>query len=365
VLIGWNLAGELENACFDLCSKQGKELYRWQPLLCSDGIIFPKKEWRTVGLSGKPVEGFMNLPEFTFLCPNNPHVYEAVESNLLSILKKDIFQGVFLDRIRFPSPMTNPREQLACFCPYCCKKASEQGIDIQEVKNILESLLKDKKLITAFIPFLFPQAAQESYDSDAQKIQRFFQFRLDSVSEFAGKISDTIKNHYPVSIGLDCFSFCLTRSVGQDLARLSACSDWIKVMTYGHTMGVAGLPFELSAIVTWLEATELFNEKEALDLVSGAVHLPLGKTISALVNKGLSPESLNHEIQQALQACGNELYAGIELVDEADITHLTDSQIAGDFRRFLGSGAHGAVLSWDLWHIPLQRLELIASILRE
>lgn len=363
VLIGWNLAGELENACSDLCSKQGKELYRWQPLLCSDGKIFPKKEWQTVGLSGKPVQGFMALPEFTFMCPNNPQVCEAVTSNLLSILKKDIFQGVFLDRIRFPSPMTNPREQLACFCPYCRKKASEQGIDLQEIRNILKSFLNDKKLIGALIPLLFPETALETHDSDTRKIQRFFQFRLDSVSEFAGEIAHTIKGHYPVSIGLDCFSFTLTRSIGQDLGRLFLCSDWIKVMTYAHTMGVAGLPFELSAIVNWLKATRLFDEKEALDLVSRSSNIPLGDSINALVNKGLGPFSLRHEIQQALPQCRNRLYAGIELVDEADITNLTDSQIAGDFREFLGSGAHGAVLSWDLWHIPLRRLELIASIL--
>ena len=40
--------------------------------------------------------------------------------------------------------------------------------------------------------------------------------------------------------------------VGQDLSGMSGIVDWIKLMTYAHTLGPAGIPFELSGLFHYL-----------------------------------------------------------------------------------------------------------------
>jgi hypothetical protein len=365
VIIGWNVSSEHEYACAEVCSDYRKQLYRWQPLLCSDGKLGGEKHQSTINMAGEPVRGFMDMPEFTFRCPNNPEVFSAVINHTASLFTKGIYTGVFLDRIRFPSPMADPENMLACFCPFCLKKAEKDGIDIDSVKRNLKEMLHNPDTALSLPALLFNNQEGTKGNTEAYKeIRRFFNFRCDSVSGFVGEVSAHVKKQYNLSVGLDCFSPVLTYAVGQKLSGLAAVSDWIKVMTYGHTMGVAGLPFELSSLVSWVVKTKKCPESEALELVSRATGLPMEKSLESLRRNGFSPDALGIEIKRGINGCSGKLYAGMELVDEKDITNLSVPQIIGDFTLFKNSGAHGVVLSWDLWHIPLERLSLIASIMR-
>src|SRR5262245_57446965 len=103
VLLGWNLPAALLDACVDVCRSRGVALYRWHPLLCSDGVFVPEPDWQTVGLDGKLVPGYKGLPEFTFVCLNHPAVREAVLNHVREVLTDAPYQGIFLDRMRFPS----------------------------------------------------------------------------------------------------------------------------------------------------------------------------------------------------------------------------------------------------------------------
>jgi acyl-CoA synthetase (NDP forming) len=55
------------------------------------------------------------------------------------------------------------------------------------------------------------------------------------------------------------------------------------------------------------------------------------------------------------------LLAGIELVDIQEVVRLQPTQIAADVGAFQAAGADGLALSWDLWHIPRERLELVRT----
>jgi hypothetical protein len=101
VLLGWNLSDVLVNACAEQCERAGVRLYRWQPLLTGDGTFTPPPEWHTVGLKGNHITGFQDITEFTFVCPNQVAVQDAVLSYLHDVLQDGQYQGVFLDRIRY------------------------------------------------------------------------------------------------------------------------------------------------------------------------------------------------------------------------------------------------------------------------
>jgi hypothetical protein len=43
------------------------------------------------------------------------------------------------------------------------------------------------------------------------------------------------------------------------------------------------------------------------------------------------------------------------------VAQLDTEQIKADLSAFRRAGADGLALSWDLWHMPLERLDLVKS----
>ena len=54
------------------------------------------------------------------------------------------FDGVFIDKIRFPSMANGLQDVFSCFCPYCIEKAAHSGLDLDEVKSILNKKVWQK-----------------------------------------------------------------------------------------------------------------------------------------------------------------------------------------------------------------------------
>ena len=79
-------------------------------------------------------------------------------------------------------------------------------------------------------------------------------------------------------------------------------------------------------------------------------------------DKGFSPEAIAIEAKRAQKAGIKKCFAGIELVDEENLTNINPEQITADLEAFREAGVAGLVLSWDLWFIPLERLELVKNI---
>ena len=132
-------------------------------------------------------------------------------------------------------------------------------------------------------------------------------------------------------------------------------------MSYGHALGPASIPFEVSNLAGWL-ATRGVPEREALKWLSGATHLPLPDSRNELHTRGLSPQALKIEAERGRREGVDTLFAGIELVEIPGVSYLDPAQIALDLRAFREAGSDGLVLSWDLWHIPLERLDTVRAI---
>jgi hypothetical protein len=150
--------------------------------------------------------------------------------------------------------------------------------------------------------------------------------------------------------------------VGQDLGALNSYCQWIKIMPYAHTFGPAGVPFELLGLADWLIDRQSVSESDALEALSQATRLRLPCSRAALRERGLPPDALAAEIKRGRAAGVGTLFAGIELVALEGVTRLDRAQITDDLRALREAGADGLVLSWDLWHIPLERLELVRAV---
>jgi len=358
VLLGWQVPQPLLDVCREEAARTGARLFRWQPLLTGDGTFMPRPEWRAIGLSGEPAPGFHNMPEFTFACPNQPAVREAVRAHLQQVIKDNHYAGFFLDRIRYPSPAADPARWLACFCPACHRAAAEMDFDLAAAHRHIKRLLAEPEQTRSFIHHLLDPAPAEPANPATASLQTFLNFRALSITRFIQAIAAMLRAE-GLAVGLDCFSPALTHLVGQDLAELDACAAWTKVMTYAHTLGPAGLPFELLGLANWLVAQRGVAESQAMAWLAQATRLPLPLTRVRLQAEGVSSEALQAEIKRARQSGLKTLLAGLEFVELEGVAQLRPAQIGADLQAVRLAGADGLVLSWDLWAIPLERLRLI------
>jgi hypothetical protein len=362
LLLGWNLPAALMDAVAEEAARLGVSLYRWQPLLAGDGRLFPQPEWQPVGVHGGRVPGFRGLPEFTFMCPNKPAVQEAVLARLQEVCGSP-YQGVFLDRIRFPSCTDQPFSHLACFCEDCCRAAWEtEGLDLVEFQRNLDTFSHTAEAARGLTAGLLGNFLPDLPGDVAEGLQGFFRFRTKSVSRFVRLAAETVSAR-GMEIGLDCFSPCLASMVGQDLGGLSQVCDWIKVMTYAHAWGPAGLPFELMSLAAFLTAQVGMSEGEAMDFLRKQAKLTLPGTFQELRTLGLASSALAAEVQRGHALGVHTLYAGLELVEIPGVCELNAEQIRQDWSAVLEARVEGVALSWDLLHMPLERLRLVSDIL--
>ncbi|MCX6050111.1 MAG: hypothetical protein NT075_33865 [Chloroflexi bacterium] len=366
VLLGWRLPDAVIQACRAETTRTNTRLYRWQPLLTGDGEFMPRPEWQTIGLQGERVPGFQNMPEFTFVCPNRPNVREAVLEHLHKIIQRDVVQrhyydGFFLDRIRFPSPAAEPDRWLACFCADCQRAALDVNLDLRAVQRSLQQWLIRPDQLAAFVQTLLGGGPAPATDSPAMQFKAFLEFRQRSITNFVQAAAALIRSEN-LAVGLDCFSPALTQMVGQDLAALDPWADWTKVMSYAHTLGPAGLPFELLGLIDWLVDKKQVREPEALAWLAAATGFSLPSSRTRLRQNGLAPTALVAEMAGARTMGVKQLVAGVELVEIAEVANLTNARIEADHRALHQTDIDGLVLSWDLWHMPLDRLSLVHSI---
>jgi hypothetical protein len=343
ILLGWNIPPDIEACVAEETARRGAKLYQWHPLFTSE-CDAPSIQ-RAINLKGDPIPGHNNLPEFTFICPNQPSSQEFIAARVEKVIQRGIYQGLFLDRIRFPSPAASPEIFLGCFCEYCRRSAAETGIDLDEVRHQITSMLAEKDRRILFTKSLFDCNSEP--DSVLAALLRF---RANCVTLWVASICRQLSAS-GIESGLDCFSPSLAWMVGQDLAALDKVCDWMKIMTYPHTYGPAGLPYELLGLLDWLHNWNTGNELDILRECSG---LDLPQTREDLASIGLSSEIIRKEIESGKRMGVKTLLAGLALVDipginRVNIDHLEASQ-----------NADGIVLSWDLQQISPEILSQLA-----
>jgi hypothetical protein len=281
-------------------------------------------------------------------------VADFLSERLEAIAARGIYEGIFLDRIRFPSPAPDPPRHLGCFCRHCFRLAAESGLDLEPARRLLGALPVEADGRRRLVRSLLTAA-----HDPADPLEAFLRFRASSITAVVERTARQARLR-DLGVGLDCFTPALARMVGQDLAALDRTCDWIKVMTYPRVLGPAGIPFELLGLVDWLTGAGGLSEVEALRLMGEASALPLPAARAGL-EAGLGPEAVAAELERGRKAGVRCLLAGIALVELPGIHRSAPAQLAADLTACRGTGASGLVLSWDLWYISPQALEIVRA----
>ncbi len=356
----------------EICIDFKIKTYLWYPIL-ADNSGFKVRSEQAVetfnGLLGYGRNGCWDKlgeggEDFLFLCPNVEHNIRKIFNQYQNKIVENGFDGVFLDRIRFPSPSNGFETLFSCFCESCLDKFYDNyGEDLESYRNQTKSIFERFKTIDinylqtcqSFSDIIIRDSLKKFYDFRKQNIYRVLKIFADKARQM-GKL-----------VGLDLFSPSLAPLVSQDYQLLAKTCDWIKPMIYCHASGPAGLPLELYCLLKGiLDINPTLDEGQLIREISRMIGVDLPTQINGILKKGISEQIICSEMKKIKEFNLPEkvdTYLGIEAVQIPGICNIDKSILKKYLELFIKTGSKGIILSWDLLKIPDENLRIVGDFL--
>ena len=359
---------ELYGALTQTRERAAPQVFLWYATLADNPALQP--DHRVVNYRGEVSLGWGGSATgedvgetFSFACPNNPAVREAVTARLERLLTEYPFDGVFLDKFRFPSPANGLPEILSCFCPYCQSAAASAGLDLGEVQAWLTRIAAGGGKTGG--PGIAPSPESGWLqtligglsEQDQALVTAALRFRARSITQLVEEIR-ALTGRMGKQMALDLFSPGLAYLVGQDYPALARLAAWVKPMSYRYANGPAGLRLEIPQLVRGLEQLLRLAPGRAEDWLQAHAAGMAGSSLAAIERDGAPSALIASETRQAVERAGTTpVYMGIEAVSiPAFNIHTTPSHVREMLSIARETGARGAVLSWDILHMPEDNL---------
>lgn len=356
----------------DICNDLNIEIYLWYPIL---GTIpeYSLKKYEKVE-SFNRTRGYGKIahwdkintyPEdFSFACPNNEKLIDKVFNDFKIKFNKYNFDGVFLDRIRFPAPSNGFEMLFTCFCDFCKDRFLKENSDNLETyrnlvklyyKNLQNLNYNDLIKIKSFKDLLFPP-----------EITKFYNFRTQSIYRVIKKFSKYVKEKNK-KVGLDVFSPSLADIVSQDFSILSDLCHWFKPMIYCHSKEPAGIPLEIySLLKALMHLNSNLNENELLNIFEKILDTKLPDKIDDILKKGIPESFLTTELNKIkkLRLPRNiDYYPGFEVVQKTSNCIIDEKILENYLKEITNMYIKGITLSWNIIEIPKNNFRFIGDFL--
>ncbi len=297
---------------------------------------------------------------FMFSCPNHPDTRQKTLTALSNLLDKYHFDGVFLDKFRFPSPASGLDLTFSCFCPHCRKKAAEAGLDLDDVQRELRNWNKDRFGVSKQTDDWLRALLTEK-----PALKSFIQFRIDSVLDIVREVRKITDDHQ-VKLGFDLFSPSFAEIVGYDYEKLKQYADWVKPMTYQYAFGPAGLRLETISLIEGIQKEFGVTEKELFRAAKASVPWFTAEKYHQLKETAVPMEWIESEMKASMRLMnGTPVYFGLECVSFPGVIDVKPDEAAALLSAAYKNNADGAVLSWDLMHLPIGNLRAMRSVYDE
>jgi hypothetical protein len=355
-----------------ICMEFKIKTYLWYPIL-ADIPGFKVEQEQSVktfdGLHGYGKNGRWDKlgkgeEDFLFLCPNDEqNIREIFDQYQNKIIESD-FDGVFLDRIRFPSPSNGFELLFSCFCKSCLHKFyNKYSEDLENYQYQAKAVFE--KIKTIDINYL--QICQSFSDIIIQdNLKKFYDFRKQNIYQVVKIFADKAKQMDKL-VGVDLFAPSLAPLVSQDYQLLAKTCDWIKPMIYCHTSSPAGLPLELYCFIkAILDINPALDESQLIREISRIIGVDLPTQINDILKYGISERIIYSEMQKIKEFNLPEkvdTYVGIEAIQIPGLCNITEKILKKYLESVIEADIKGMVLSWDLLKIPDENLQLVGDIL--
>jgi hypothetical protein len=331
-LIGWNKDADLSEIVL-LLKHNGVDVYLWLPVFSElDAlagflpIIGRNNKKQTIQFD------MGNGENFAFSCPAHIENLKTFTKVYEEHYDKGIYDGVFLDKIRYPSFIGGVDSVLTCFCDYCRSK-----YDLPEAGNL--------HTVNSINPLGITSYNNLRYDLDVI-FKKLFDYKCVAVFDSLEYLCAYFRGK-GLKIGFDLFAPFLAYFAGQDYHRLMHLAGFVKPMFYGMTNAPAGLPFEISMYARAFDE-DAENAEKRKKLFLDCIGYGNGFVSNEIAN-----------IRKIIDANGlkTRLYAGIELIYDEHIAPVTEEYIRKSITNI--KGADGIVASWDLNTIPDSHLDCL------
>ena len=236
VIYGWARDPAVNRAVISTARENGAKAYAWLPVFAENP--YPGEKIVPIVPGGDTGIRIVEGENFEFCCPGSEAALDGAKRFLADIAGYAEPDGVFLDRIRYPSAAV-PNALYGCFCPRCLARYEKMGIDTDRLRY--EARMGNTR---PFVPESFSAGRYRFADTD---IDRLFAVKRNTVSASVGKLAAYIHGK-GLEVGLDLFAPALADLVGQDIRLLASCAEMVKPMMYFSTFAPAGLPFEVGAL---------------------------------------------------------------------------------------------------------------------
>jgi len=357
----------------EICTDFKIKTYLWYPVL-ADILGFKIEQEQAVetfdGLYGYGRNGCWDKlgegeEDFLFLCPNDEQNIRKILTQYQNKIVESGFDGVFLDRIRFPSPSNGLETLFSCFCKSCQNKFhSTYSENLEDYRYQAKAAYE--KFTTLDINYF--RNCQSFSNIIAQgNLEKFYDFRKQNIYQVVKIFADKAKQ-IGKRVGVNLFAPSLAPLVSQDYKLLARTCDWIKPMIYCHTSGPAGLPLELYCLLrAILNINPALDEEQLIQVASRMINVDLPNQLNDLLKNGVSEGIIGSEIQKIRELNLPEkvnIYVGIEAVEISGICHINKSIL----KKYLESiireeDIKGILLSWDLLKIPDENLKFVGDFL--
>ncbi|GMQ62691.1 hypothetical protein [Vallitalea maricola] len=348
VIIGWADNKELYSKVKDYLTEKNIKMYYWFPVFSELG--FYKKFQQVVDYTGETIENynFQEGEDFTFYCPN-------CKDNIK--LVKDIYNehfidipadGIFLDKIRYPSFSNGDKGIFTCFCEDCKEKMEQEGIDVEELKEQIVRITKDNTIN----PFGIVSSHDLKIQFKNDIIEKFYKFKKQSVYNSLKNITKYFKGIYK-EVGLDIFAPPIAYFTGQDILELMELADFVKPMYYRKTNAPAGIPFEFDKYAEYFSNNiDKKGVKDTLLNICGVEKESRYTYSNCLLMKQLNKLSEKNKCH---------IYPGIEINFKKNIAEIDMNYIQSSVGTISKSKASGIVLSWDIMSAPMENIYAVSN----
>jgi len=134
--MGWALDKTLYEKTAEFLAKQNIDFYLWFPVFSETGAL--KDLSALTDFLGQRIE-IRPEEDFSFCCPGDSQNIEKILGTFDKEFSSVRFNGVFLDRIRYPSFANDYgfKSVFSCFCPHCFAIYERENFNIDQLRNTL------------------------------------------------------------------------------------------------------------------------------------------------------------------------------------------------------------------------------------
>lgn len=340
IIVGWSLEIEIYKWLSEYTKNRHVKLYLWFPVLAEFDKIKNFVAIKDVENERINSNKFDQDENFSFYCPSATTTFENIK-NIYKIYFSQIeFDGIFLDRIRFPSFTIGANALFTCCCNECMKVYESRGWTRERIRKIKYEVEHSE---TKTLPIEIRKYFDGRYEFKKAEMGEYLEDRMKLITAIVRKTAFYFKSQ-GLEIGLDLFAPFLAPFVGQDYRELSQCADFIKPMLYRCTYTPAGFDYELDEMVrnTSLKADPM--------ICTDSYRRTIG------YSKNNSADFMKREIETAKKLSACKVLAGIEIHTINSLPSIKPEQIEEGIKVAEKAGVEGSVASWNILQADAKNL---------